>query len=64
LHYVKDVILKEDQTSFKTYDRFKKNAIYRNIIFNFFKLNGLKSVKQALEKCANNMELCTKLIRT
>jgi len=64
LHYVKDVVLKEDLTSFNTYDRFKKNAVYRNVIFNCFKLNGLKSIKLAIEKCAGNIELCLKLIRT
>ena len=64
LHYVKDVILREDSTSFKTYDRIKRNAVYRNVILNCFKLNGLKSIKQAIEKCAGNIELCVKLIRT
>lgn len=64
LHYVKDVILKEDQTSFRTYDRIKKNAVYRNVTINFLKLNGFQSIKQGLERCANNIELCIKLVRS
>lgn len=64
LHYVKDVVLREDLTSFETYSRIKKNAVYRNIAINCLKLNGFLSIKQGLEKCANNVKLCIKLLRT
>jgi predicted transposase YbfD/YdcC len=64
LHYVKDVILGEDRISFGTYDRLKKNALYRNVTMNFLKLNGFSSIKYALEKCVNNIKLCCKILRT
>lgn len=64
LHYVKDVIMQEDRTRFATFDRVKKNGLFRNIAFNCIKLNGFKSIKYTLEKCAANIELIIKLIRT
>lgn len=64
LHYVKDVVLKEDSTKFATYGRLKKNAIYRNIAINCIKNKGEPSVKYALEKCANNIQRCWEILRT
>jgi len=64
LHYVKDVIMKEDYTKFRTYDRFKKNSIYRNVVFNFLKQFGFDSIKKGIEVFTNNVDKCTELLRT
>lgn len=64
LHYVKDVILAEDRTKFANYDRTKKNALYRNIVFNCIKFSGRKSIKYTLEKCAGDINLILELFRT
>ena len=65
LHYVKDTVLKEDSTKLGSDDRYKKNAIYRNIIFNqLVKNKGNKSLKAMLEYCTNKVKMCWKLIRT
>lgn len=61
LHHVKDVVLNEDNTKFRTFDRYKKNAVFRNIAFNFLKLLGFKSIKYGMEKCANNVSYSAKL---
>jgi len=64
LHFVKDVHMEEDRTRFRTYDRIKKNSMYRNVVFNFLKLFGHKSIKQGKETYANNVKKCVKLLRT
>lgn len=64
LHYVKDVIMKEDQVKFKLYDRYKKNSVFRNVAFNCIKLLGHSSIKCGLEKYLNNVQNCLQLLRT
>ena len=65
LHYVKDTILKEDSTKLGNDDRYKKSAIYRNIIFNqLVKSKGSKSLKAMLEYCTNKVKRCWNVIRT
>jgi len=64
LHFVKDVFMEEDRTKFRTYDRYKKNSLYRNVVFNFLKLIGHKSIKEGKETYANNVTKCVKLLRT
>lgn len=64
LHHVKDVVMHEDYTKFVTYDRVKKNGLFRNIAFNCIKFSGLDSIKYTLEKCAANIKFIFKLIRT
>jgi len=63
LHYVKDVVLLEDYTKFNHNKRSKFNAIYRNIAVHCIKCKGLKSVKYALEKCANHVKRCLRFLR-
>lgn len=64
LHWVKDVILKEDSTKFHTYKTFKMNALYRNYVCSCIKLNGYASIKYTLESLRTNPKKIIKLIRT
>lgn len=64
LHWVKDVVLREDSTSFHTYKAFKFNALYRNFVCSSIKLNNFTSIKYALESLRENPKLIVKLLRT
>lgn len=64
LHWVKDVILEEDTTKFQTRARYRKNSVFRNVMFNFIKLNGYKSIKLGMEEFTNNIYKCLEIIRT
>lgn len=64
LHWVKDAILREDQTTFHNYKTFKLNALYRNFACSCIKLNRLKSVKCAMETMRENPKKILKLLRT
>jgi len=64
LHWVKDVILEEDTTKFQTKARYRKNSVFRNVVFNFIKLNGYKSIKLGMEEFSNNIFKCLEIIRT
>lgn len=65
LHWVKDVILREDTTKFKTGFAAKNMSIFRNIAINVFRENGYASTKGATLFFASNVkELMTIIIRT
>lgn len=64
LHWVKDVILKEDSTIFHNYKTFKLNALYRNFACSCIMLNKLKSIKYAMEMLKENPKNIIKLLRT
>lgn len=64
LHWVKDVIMREDSTKFSNYKTFKMNALYRNYVCSCIKLNGYQSIKYALETIRTKPEKIIELIRT
>ena len=64
LHWVKDVIMREDATSFHNYKAIKMNALFRNFVFTCIKLNNYSSIKYALEILRSNPKKILKIIRT
>ena len=64
LHWVKDVIMREDKTPFHNYKAYNLNALFRNITFTLIKLNGYSSVKHALEILRSNPKAIINMIRT
>ena len=65
LHWVKDVILKEDTSKHKSGSAAKNMSIFRNITLNIFRKNGYHSTKYGTLFFASNVkELMKILIRT
>lgn len=54
LHWVKDVIMKEDASKTAKGMAAENFSIIRNIVCNIFRANGYDSIKYAIEDCANN----------
>jgi predicted transposase YbfD/YdcC len=64
LHWVKDVILKEDSCKTTGGMAAENFSIIRNIICNIFRSNGLQSIKYAMELYANNVKELMELINS
>lgn len=64
LHWVKDVILREDTTKFQHYKTYKMNALYRNYVCSCIKLKGWTSIKYALEALRTEPQQIIDSIRT
>lgn len=62
LHWVKDVIQKEDSTKHKKGYASKNMSIIRNIAINIFRNNGYESVKHASLFFASNLKMLIKII--
>ena len=62
LHWVKDVILKEDKSMVLDLDRSGNMSVIRNIVMNLYRISGYGSIKYAIEKFANRLEKCDNLI--
>ena len=62
LHWVKDVILKEDGGLVRNMARCKTLSVLRNIVMNIFRATGHKSIKYAIERYTNRIEECCNLI--
>lgn len=62
LHWVKDTILQEDKSKIIDYDSTTNMSFIRNTVINLFRLKGYKSIKYAIEKYTNRLELCIRLI--
>jgi predicted transposase YbfD/YdcC len=56
LHWVKDVIMKEDSSGTAKGMAAENFSIVRNIVCNIFRSNGYDSIKYAIESCANNVK--------
>jgi hypothetical protein len=63
LHWVKDVIMKEDQTIFHNYRTYTLNTLFRNIVFTLIKLNGHSSIKYTLEGLRSNPKQIISMLR-
>ncbi|MEZ4919605.1 MAG: ISAs1 family transposase [Saprospiraceae bacterium] len=64
LHWVKDVVMREDHTKFHSYKTYKLNALYQNFACSNIRLNKQKSVKYAMETLRENPKRIIKLLRT
>ncbi len=62
LHWVKDVVMKEDSSKIKKGAAPENFSIMRNIVCNIFRANGFDSIKYAMELNANNLKELFKLI--
>jgi len=59
LHYVKDVVFKEDASTIKSGNSAENFSIVRNIVINIFRKNGLKNTTQTIRLYSNNIhKLC------
>ncbi len=64
LHWVKDVVLKEDGSKIKKGAAPENFSIMRNIVCNIFRANGLDSIKYAIELYANKFKELFELTRS
>jgi hypothetical protein len=62
LHWVKDVVMKEDSSKIKKGAAPENFSIMRNIVCNIFRINGFDSIKYAIELNANNFKNIFELI--
>lgn len=62
MHWVKDVVLKEDASTIHAGNAPENLSIIRNWVMAIFKMKGLKSITRAIRKVANNLDLMIKLI--
>lgn len=56
LHWVKDVIMKEDDSKIRKGNAPENFSILKNIVCNIFRANGHHSIKHAMEAYANNFK--------
>lgn len=61
LHWVKDVIMNEDNSKTVMGMAAENISIMRNIAINLFRTHGYGSIKYAIELCANNFKELIKL---
>ncbi len=64
LHWVKDVIMKEDNSKTAKGMAAENLSVIRNIVCNIFRSNGYDSIKYATELCANNVKELSELINS
>ncbi len=62
LHWVKDVILKEDESLVKNKQLAGNLSLMRIIVMNLYRLKNYKSIKYAIEKYVNRLAECNKFI--
>jgi len=58
LHWVKDVIMYEDNCRIINKNNAANQSMIRNMIINIYKLNGYQSIKKAIEKYTNKLMEC------
>ena len=62
LHWVKDVILNEDKSKVKDFNRSENMSVIRNIVINLYHIYGYLSIKYAIEMFTNRISECINLI--
>lgn len=62
LHWVKDVIMKEDSGLVRSIKRSSTLSVVRNIVISIYRQNGYDSIKYATEKFTNCINECIDLI--
>lgn len=63
LHWVKDVIMKEDTSKTAKGMAAQNISIIRNIAINIYRTSGIDSIKYATQMYANNVKELMKLIK-
>lgn len=63
LHWVKDVIMKEDISKTAKGMAAQNISLIRNIVINLYRANGIDSIKYATQKYANNVKELMKIIQ-
>jgi len=63
LHWVKDVIMKEDTSKTAKGMAAQNISVMRNIAINIYRASGMDSIKYATQKYANNVKELMKLIK-
>jgi predicted transposase YbfD/YdcC len=61
-HYIKDVTFGEDAWKVKKKNAAANYSLIRNISINIFRNNGLHRIREAIEKCANNVPFMLRLL--
>lgn len=64
LHWVKDVIMKEDDSKIAKGMAAENLSVIRNIVCNLYRSNGFDSIKYAIELYANNFKELFELINS
>lgn len=64
LHYVRDVIMNEDESGIRNPDAATNMSVFRNFVINIFRGNGFDSVKNASIFFAANIRKLFNLLRT
>lgn len=64
LHWVKDVIMKEDDSRIAKGMAAENLSVIRNIVCNLYRSNGFDSIKYAIELYANNFKELFELINS
>lgn len=62
MHWVKDVVLKEDASKIHKGNAPENLSIIRNWVMAIFTINGYKSITVAIRKVANDLKIMTKLL--
>lgn len=62
LHWVKDVILNEDKSRIKSGRIATNLSLVKSTLINIYRLNGYQSIKKAIEKHTNRIEICILLM--
>lgn len=62
LHYVKDVVTKEDNIKVQNDNAAAVFSLFRNTTINAYRMNGYKSVKNAIRSYGGNLPLLLKFI--
>lgn len=61
-HWVKDVILYEDDSGVRAKALAKTLSMMRSIVMNIYRVNEMRSIKYAIEQYANRISKCLQLI--
>lgn len=64
LHWVKDVIMREDSESYSTKNQTKHNALYASFAISILKRAGYQSIKEALEWINNRPRKIWNIMRS
>jgi predicted transposase YbfD/YdcC len=62
LHYVKDVIFKEDESKIRSGNAPVILSLIRNLVINISRINGENRIKKFIRKCSGNIYFISKLL--
>ncbi len=62
LHYVKDVVFKEDESKVRSGNAPAILSLIRNLVLNISRINGQNRIKKFMRQCSGNMPLIMTLL--